>query len=558
MKLRALVVLAPAVVIAIASCSSKGGGAASSGPVDAGLSEDAAASAPALLQTLNDLAAFGDKHVGTDAGVQAGDYVFARFQAAGLEDVQFESFDFPRYDLDSSSLTMSVNGAAATAIGYDVFEASGTGSVDADVVYVGDATPQAIQSAGGVTGKIALVDRDLSYHRATQTANVAAAGGIALIMGSEAPDNLRQVGSVRWAWETKVAIPTVTIGMSDAQTFETALTATPPQNVHATLSVQSHSTPAQGRNVVGVLKGTDSTQGEIVIGAHYDTWFAGSTDNGGGIASVIAIAERRALRKRPAPTVVFVGYDGEEVALFGGYHFLRTHRILNKETILAVLNLETPSSASGGGGLAYSDLAGLNQLLITAGLNDYYSLYATMGTVPQLFGGIIPTDIQGIYRNGVPTVSTAVNGPYYHTTQDTPDKVNLAFLSGLDLLVDGAIDDVAQTGPMCCSGPDSEIWQAAVTLGSRAETDPIVATAVITDATGAPQVSVPASATLLYDDFFPAGAVLSATTDSTGTATFTFPASIATQGTGQGTGTRWVDVTAGPSYPLCEQLVLVP
>ena len=45
----------------------------------------------------------------------------------------------------------------------------------------------------------------------------------------------------------------------------------------------------------------EGIQGEIVVGGHYDTWFAGSTDNGGGITGVIALAERRALRKRPAP-----------------------------------------------------------------------------------------------------------------------------------------------------------------------------------------------------------------------------------------------------------------
>ena len=87
-------------------------------------------------------------------------------------------------------------------------------------------------------------------------------------------------------------------------------------------------------------------------------------------------------------------------------------------------------------------------------------------------------------------------------------------------------------------GPRLHIWRAQVTLGTRAETNPIVVTAVVQDSTGAPQANVTANATLLYDDFFPAGPVLSATTDATGTATFTFPANVATMGTGQGTGTR--------------------
>ena len=59
------------------------------------------------------------------------------------------------------------------------------------------------------------------------------------------------------------------------------------------------------------------------------------------------------------------------------------------------------------------------------GLGIDLPLYAGLELVPTLFGGIIPTDIQGIYRNGVPTASTAVDSPWYHTIEDTPDKVDL-------------------------------------------------------------------------------------------------------------------------------------
>jgi hypothetical protein len=45
----------------------------------------------AILSTLNDLAAFGNKHVGTEPGRQAGEYVFAQMQKLGLTDVHTES-----------------------------------------------------------------------------------------------------------------------------------------------------------------------------------------------------------------------------------------------------------------------------------------------------------------------------------------------------------------------------------------------------------------------------------------------------------------------------------
>lgn len=111
--------------------------------------------------------------MGTDAGAAAGDYVSKRFADAGLA-TTFDPFDFPRYDLDASasSLAVTVDGAASSP-GFDVFEASGVGHADADVVYVGTAQPNDVASVD-LTGKIALVERNRFYHRSSQVANVVA------------------------------------------------------------------------------------------------------------------------------------------------------------------------------------------------------------------------------------------------------------------------------------------------------------------------------------------------------------------------------------------------
>ena len=63
--------------------------------------------------SLEDLAAFGKKHVGTDGAKQAGDYLVSRFRQLGLADVHTESFQFPRWDLMSSSLTVASPCAAS-------------------------------------------------------------------------------------------------------------------------------------------------------------------------------------------------------------------------------------------------------------------------------------------------------------------------------------------------------------------------------------------------------------------------------------------------------------
>src|SRR5262249_25406589 len=130
-----------------------------------------------------------------------------------------------------------------------------------------------------------------------------------------------------------------------------------------------------------------------------------------------------------------------------------------------VVNFEMPSSTNPTlVALAHSNIANLDDGLREATLQELYPSFGNMGIVPSLFGGIIPTDIQGIYRNGVPTVMTAVQGPYYHTTGDTPDKVDLPFLADAVDRFDRALDALVARGPMCCSDPDPELWKATVAL----------------------------------------------------------------------------------------------
>lgn len=501
----------------------------------------------AIVATLDDLAAFGNKRVGTEPGRQAGEYVMSRMQKAGLTSVHMESFQFPRHVVDAQSFAATVDGASVSPA-FEVFEGSGAGHADADVVYVGTAHPGEVAKYD-LHGKIALLDRDRSYHRSAQYANVSAAGAAAMLYNSASDADLIQVGSVRFdGWSPLGPIPAITIGNADGVMLEAAAMAG--KTVHAVIDVRAHAESAAGNNVIGRIEGSDAS-GMIVLGAHYDTWFTGSCDNGGGIAALLAMAERRMKEGKPRYTLVFVAYDGEEVALYGGYDYLRKHRIVARDPILAVLNFEMPSAAmSTLLGLARSNNDALDAALKTAGLGVDYPLYAGMEVVPELFGGLIPTDIQGIYRNGVPTASTAVDSPWYHTVEDTPDKVDsVAEAQDVDDF-DKALGMLLADEPSAFAGLDDKLWQAAVTAEARAATDPLVVDVTVRDAAGVPQADAPVDAVVLVDDFF-AAATAHATSDAAGHATFTFPASAATMGSGN----RYVHVSSGPTYPYVEQIL---
>jgi Zn-dependent M28 family amino/carboxypeptidase len=495
-----------------------------------------------LMTTLQDLAQFGQRQPGTPAGKQASDYIAERFRTIGLADVHTETFTVPAWSATTKTFTLSIDGVESSP-GFDVFEASGSGIADGEIVDCGSATDAALVDKD-LTGKIALVKRETSFHRSAQLRNVAAKGATAMLYLSVAPENLRQVGSVRFGWNATEAIPAITIGADDGQAIKDALAAS--QTVTAHIELEAVSAPAEAINVVGMLEGERPEV--IVLGAHYDSWFTGSSDNSSGIAELLAIAARQKAKGKPKYTLAFVAYDGEETGLYGGYDYYRKHKIAGGDQMLAVLNFESPSAKNPDiAGLAHSNQPELDRALQAATLRGLYGLYVGMEAVAQLFGGIIPTDIQGVYRGGTPAVSTAVTNPYYHTMNDTPDKVDLDLLVNSTDAFDTAVDLLGELTPDDFAVADPELWTADVVTAQNG--DMLDLTVTVRDGAGALQPDARVDAAALHDDFMLTD-LTTAMTDASGVAHLQLPASIATAGAGN----RFLHITAGPTYPLVEKI----
>ena len=495
-----------------------------------------------LMTTLDALAAFGEKQPGTDAGRQAADYIAGRFRELQLTDVHTEKFTVPRWQLTKREFSLTIDGAPFTP-GFDVFEASGSGAIDGPIVDVASATDGDLAGLD-LTGKIALVKRETSFHRSAQLRNVAAKGAAAMLYLSVAPENLRQVGSVRFGWNATEPIPSITIGADDGATIKAALAAN--KNVQVHVDIQATSTPADGINVVGKIKGERPEI--VVLGAHYDSWFTGSSDNGSGVAELLAVASRRMRHAKPHYTLVFVAYDGEETGLYGGYDYYRKHKIVGDEPIVTVVNFESPSAKNPDlAGVAHSNQTKLDEALQLAHLRQIYGVYAGLEIVAQLFGGIIPTDIQGVYRGGTPTVSTAVTNPYYHTMNDTPDKVDLQLLVDSTDAFDAFLDHLGRVEPAELAMPDPQLWTAEVSPSPGAMFSVDV---TVRDGNGMLHQGAVVVVSAMHDDFM-LGAEVKGMTDAAGHVVLQLPASVATDGAGN----RFVHVTAGPVYPLAEQIV---
>lgn len=499
-----------------------------------------------LTATLEGLAAFGPKRAGSPADQKAGDYMHDRFVAAGFKDVRFESFTFPAHSVASSSLSLTIAGGAHPAA-HEVFAYSGAGSVDADVVYVG--TGHETDYAGkDVTGKVVLVDADSLFHRTSQYALIRSHGGAAMLYASLSPENLIQVGTVADAEDGLGPMPAIAIGHDDGAALESAIAAG--KTVHAAMSVTASVAPATGRNVVATLPGT--VPGALLVGAHYDTWFTGSVDNSSGSAALVELASALAARTAPRHTLYFVAYDAEEVGLFGGYDFLRHHIVTGARDVMAFVNLEMPSAkGTGTRALAHSEEKELDDSLTKAGLPMLYATYSGMELVPAVFGGIIPTDIQGMYRSGVHGSTTFCDTPYYHTKADTPDKVDVPFLASSVLAFEDALGRLDLLDAATFATRDETLWNADVKTASAASGTTV--TVVVRDAAGAVQAGANVEVRVDVDDFTRSFRG-TATTDASGTATVTIPASALSAGS----GSRWLHVTAGTDYPFVESIAKLP
>src|SRR5690242_10437807 len=121
--------------------------------------------------------------------------------------------------------------------------------------------------------------------------------------------------------------------------------------------------PVVGRNVIGLLRGSDPKLRDtyIIVSAHYDHIgtldtaagrtleksdvgndhiFNGANDDGSGTVSVIALAEAFSrLNIKPRRSIVFIAFCGEEWGLLGS-RFYTEHPIFPLKQTIANINLE--------------------------------------------------------------------------------------------------------------------------------------------------------------------------------------------------------------------------
>ncbi len=181
--------------------------------------------------------------------------------------------------------------------------------------------------------------------------------------------------------------------------------------------------------VVGEIRGSESPDEVVILGAHLDSWNpgTGAQDNGTGVATVIdAAREMQSLGRPPRRTVRFILFGGEEQSKVGSVAYAKQHRAeMNK--VDAVLVTDTGAEPAKG----WLVMGRTDEQQALAQVEPLLSGLGSGGTSAETMV-LLESDHIGFDVLGVPTLVLWTDLTKYttlhHKASDTFDSVDKATL----------------------------------------------------------------------------------------------------------------------------------
>jgi len=230
----------------------------------------------------------------------------------------------------------------------------------------------------------------------------------------------------------------------------------------------------QGRNVGAVLRGADPILKDewVIVSAHYDhlgvrggVLYPGADDNASGVAMMLEVARSMAgATQPPRRSLMFIGFDLEEIGLFGSRYFV-AHPPVPLEQVVLFITADMIGRALGGICQSHVFVLGTEH---APGLRPWIDQAARGRPVTV---GLLGSDVlvlnrsdYGPFRNRqVPYLffSTGEN-PRYHSPDDRPETLDYAKLAAISQVIHGVTETVASAHsvPHWSSLPDHPLAEA--------------------------------------------------------------------------------------------------
>lgn len=224
-------------------------------------------------------------------------------------------------------------------------------------------------------------------------------------------------------------------------------------------------------NVVADLKGTDRPDEVVIVGAHFDAFFAGADDNTSGVSAMLELA-RVLSQHRFSRTVRFVGFDHEEFGLVGSTRYVEHG--LGAETVVSTIVFDcvgysdsTPGSQSSLPGLPVPETGDFlaviandqsaTQATVVRALSQDFELVPTQTVIAPrdgafpVTGNLMRSDHAPFWLRGHTalffTDTANFRNPNYHRASDTVDTLSPVFLRQVTQLAGASVAWFAEVAP---------------------------------------------------------------------------------------------------------------
>lgn len=390
---------------------------------------------------VRDLCAFGPRRTGTKAEHAAGAWVAERLRAAGLQ-VRVEEYGFRQWVLRSWSVELVRPGLPPRPIATHPIWNTRQGAGEVDLLDVGLGTPAELDRAG-VRGKAILVSGKVllnvfpSFTSLGTYAGAAQRGAAVMLATSDAPGNRVRLLATSDNRLDDTPIPAFTVGRDDLEVLKAAARAGGGAKLRWRLDAEH--VDGRTRDVVAELPGSGRAgRRALALCAHHDSMFTGALDDATGVAGLLGLAAHFASLPRSArpKDLLFVAVTGHDTGFphLGIRHWADTHPsdVARLDAFIALDHLASKGAEDVPGGLLQRPLDEERALfttrhpaLLTAALPLLvrHRLIAT-GPAPVVPEAAPNKDLEGLMADrGVPSLNLTMASPWYHTPDDTPDKI---------------------------------------------------------------------------------------------------------------------------------------
>jgi aminopeptidase YwaD len=366
---------------------------------------------------------------GTEGEHRTAAAIAKRFRKLGL-DVKVQKFPFKTFISHGQELTLlSPENKTIEAKTFTYSPSTPEQGLSAEVAFAGLGKPEDFAGVD-VKGKIALIQRgELTFYEKVQ--NAAKAGAIGAILYNNVS------GALSGTLGQEADIPAIGLSDVDGKQLQELIAAG--KRVSVTMKVKTEILDTYSQNVIGTLKASKkaSTKKTLILGAHYDgVDTPAANDNASGTSTMLEVA-RALSHKKLNMNVKFIAFGAEEAGLVGSEYYVQSLQDKDKANIVGMINM---------------DMVGVGDTfnILTASpdaksfVADHAAKLADELKLPYERGYSTRSDHAPFEAAGIPVAFVHVSeDPYYHSDEDTLDKIQKDMLKKSGTLVVKLIKEIA-------------------------------------------------------------------------------------------------------------------